>query len=79
MDKKAILASTTVPDIQHTVPEVFIFESLGKADEKAKRFDALTEELGNDVEKAMKEAVDGLVKCVENFKNSEDKEGEENE
>ena len=54
-------------------------EKYNELNEKAKRFDALTEELGNDVEKAMKEAVDELVKCVENFKNSEDKEGEENE
>lgn len=53
-------------------------EKYNEINEKAKRFDALTEELGNDVKKAMKEAVDGLVKCV-NFKNSEDKEGEENE
>ena len=39
MPKKAILEPAVVPDIQHTVPEVFIFESLGKADEKAKRYE----------------------------------------
>lgn len=39
MNKKAILAPAVVPDIQHTVPEVFIFESLEKDDEKAKRFE----------------------------------------
>jgi hypothetical protein len=39
MNKKAILAPTKVPDIQHTVPEVFIFESLSKKDEKAKRYE----------------------------------------
>jgi hypothetical protein len=33
------VVSTKVPDIQHTVPEVFIFESLNKKDEKAKRFE----------------------------------------
>ena len=37
--KKAILDQTEVPDIQHTVPEVFIFESLGKNDEKEKRYE----------------------------------------
>ncbi|HNA03158.1 MAG TPA: hypothetical protein PLV48_04725 [Rhodocyclaceae bacterium] len=41
MNKKAILDATTVPDIQHSVPEVFIFESLGKADEIAKRYEGL--------------------------------------
>lgn len=41
MPKKAILEPAVVPDIQHTVPEVFIFESLGKEDEKAKRYDGL--------------------------------------
>lgn len=54
-------------------------EKYNELNEKAKRFDTLVEELGNDVEKTMKEAVDGLVKCVENFKNSEEKESEENE
>ena len=39
--KKAILEPTIVPDIQHTVPEVFIFESLTKEDELAKRYDGL--------------------------------------
>jgi hypothetical protein len=39
MNKKAILDPATVPDIQHTVPEVFIFESLAKADEESKRYE----------------------------------------
>lgn len=39
MSTKAILTPFEVPDIQHTVPEVFIFESLDKKDEKAKRFE----------------------------------------
>jgi hypothetical protein len=30
MNNKAILPSVKVPDIQHTFPEVFIFESLSK-------------------------------------------------
>lgn len=39
MTKKALLDGISVPDIQHSVPEVFILESLGKADERAKRFE----------------------------------------
>lgn len=39
MVKKAILAPAVVPDIQYTVPEVFIFESLSREDEMAKRFE----------------------------------------
>jgi hypothetical protein len=39
MPTKAILESVVVPDIQHTLPEVFIFESLSKSDEKAKRYE----------------------------------------
>jgi hypothetical protein len=39
MNKKSILVPTQVPDIQHTLPEVFIFESLKKEDERAKRFE----------------------------------------
>lgn len=39
MNTKAILPATKIPDIQHTIPEVFIFESLDKEDEKAKRFE----------------------------------------
>jgi hypothetical protein len=40
--KQATLSSRTVPDIQYTVPDVFIFESLSEADEKAKRFEGQT-------------------------------------
>lgn len=36
---KAILPSAQIPDIQHTIPEVFIFESLSEADERAKRYE----------------------------------------
>lgn len=41
MPPKAILEPTTVPDIQDTVPEVFIFESLREEDEQAKRYEGL--------------------------------------
>jgi len=37
--KKAHFPGHTVPDIQHTKPEVFILESLSKGDERAKRFE----------------------------------------
>jgi hypothetical protein len=37
--KKAMSAPTKIPDIQHTVPEVFIFESLSKKDEDKKRYE----------------------------------------
>ena len=36
---KEILDSTSVPDIQHTLPQVFIFESLSDEDEQTKRFE----------------------------------------
>lgn len=39
MKKLEIISPTQVPDIQHTVPEVFIFESLSKRDEKEKKFE----------------------------------------
>lgn len=39
MTKKATLPASVIPDIQHTIPEVFIFESLSRADEEAKRFE----------------------------------------
>src|SRR6266481_2960498 len=39
MTTKAAYSALTVPDIQHTVPEVFIFESLSKQDERAKRYE----------------------------------------
>lgn len=39
MKKQAMLAPVKVPDIQHTLPEVFIFESLNIKDEAAKRFE----------------------------------------
>ncbi len=37
--QKAIMQPLSVPDIQHTKPEVFILESLSEEDEKARRFE----------------------------------------
>lgn len=39
--KKEILGGISVPDIQHTIPEVFIIESLSNKDEAAKRYEGL--------------------------------------
>lgn len=41
MTKKDVIQGQVVPDIQHTLPEVFILESLSKKDERHKRFEGL--------------------------------------
>jgi hypothetical protein len=39
MKTKAILPATRIPDIHHTIPDVFIFETLNQEDEEAKRYE----------------------------------------
>lgn len=62
--------------------ENYVTLSLEKYDElntKAKKFDELVNTLGDDVSKALKDALDGLVQCTQNIKNDLEKEGNEDE
>lgn len=69
--------------------ENYVTLSLEKYDElntKAKKYDELKERLGEDIEGQVKNAIDGLVNCLEHIANdieenekTEEKEGNENE